>query len=330
MTIFWVGEIRFTFPAPICSANSRHSYIKVERHDAPVANEDVTLAVTYGGESISLLRKTDASGVVVFPVQGVLQALCGDSAYIAGVTFNVAIGDTTAGSGSHYVINGYGNREIELINMADAPSGWPQLPRLVIYPMFTQDIFVPAKPESAITLRNGDAWNVTLSESSDSPFVTLDPSTAGLTEERYALTVEATADDTTHSFPLVVDVDPCTDGTFLRWIDKYGMPYLYRWTPEIETTEMEVSETFTRLDADLMPVEFQIKSESQTVTLHSRLVDADIYALCKTVLSARSVEMFNAELGTWERCYLEEGEAEDAGDVLKDLVIDVVKTEYNL
>lgn len=330
MTIFWVGEIRFTFPAPICSANSRYSYVKVERHDAPVANEDVTLAVTYGSESISLVRKTDASGVVVFPLQGVLQALCGDSAYIAGVMFNVAISDTSVGIGSHYVINGHGDREIELINMSDTPSGWPQLPRLVIYPMFTQDIFVPAKPESAITLRNGDAWDVTLSENSDSPFVTFDPSMTDLAEGQYMLTVDATADDATYSFPLVVDVDPCTDGIFLRWIDKHGMPYLYRWTSEIETTEMEVSETYMRLDADLMPYETQIKNESKTVTLHSRLVDADIYALCKTILSARSVEMFNAELSTWERCYISEGNAEDAGEILKDLVVDVVKTEYNL
>lgn len=119
-------------------------------------------------------------------------------------------------------------------------------------------------------------------------------------------------------------------GVFLKWIDKSGIPYVYRWTPEITTDEMSVDSTYTQLDEVLQPFEVQNKTLTKRYTLHSRIVERDIYEMCKTIIESQAVWMYDTNLYDWVRCSIEEGEAEDNGAPMQDLVIEVVKREYNL
>ena len=120
-----------------------------------------------------------------------------------------------------------------------------------------------------------------------------------------------------NTLPYPVLVDPCTAGVFLRWVDMSGMPYLYRWSQEAESHSVE-------------PYEIQTKTLERRYTLHSRIVERDIYEMCRTILAAQEIWMWDAELGDWTRCYIDKAEAEDTGAEMQDLTIEIIKNTYDL
>ena len=161
------------------------------------------------------------------------------------------------------------------------------------------------------------------------PFIELDP-TQFQSGQTILIQATVTLYSGNKSINIPVAVDLCTSGVFLKWIDKSGIPYVYRWTPEITTDEMSVDSTYTQLDETLQPFEVQNKTLTKRYTLHSRIVGRDIYEMCKTIIGSQEVWMYDAALSDWVRCSIEEGEAEDSGAPMQDLVIEVVKREYNL
>lgn len=132
--------------------------------------------------------------------------------------------------------------------------------------------------------------------------------------------------DYTYNYPCIVDF--CTKGVFLRWVDKHGFEFTYRWSEESSSEEIEAEDSYVQLDDLLQPIERRTKTIAKRTILHSRKVDQDIYDLCKSVIGCQEVRMFNNTTKEWELCFIDDSQADDSGEILKDLVITVVKYEY--
>ena len=102
-----------------------------------------------------------------------------------------------------------------------------------------------------------------------------------------------------------------------------GLPPPTSPAPERKTRRRISRET-------LQPFEVQNKTLTKRYTLHSRIVERDIYEMCKTIIGSQAVWMWDTTLSDWVRCSMEDSEAEDSGAPMQDLVIEVVKREYNL
>lgn len=335
MRTIWNGGNSITVPNTFFCTKGRYAYVKVAL-EAPVLNQDVTLKIydvaNRGAGEVAITRKTDPQGVAIFPIGAVCESLI--KAYGEGIVvmFNASYQGGGVGNSAHPIV-GYADYEIKALNAEakDDPNAtnYPAAKKIVVYPNagFKQTVFVPASINVFLSARftNG----VSGLKEGKGPFLQFNPSE--LQDYQYSsLAAAITLSSGVKSIEMPICVDYCTNGIFLKWIDKSGIPYVYRWTPEITTDEMSVDFTYTRLDEVLQPFEVQNKTLTKRYTLHSRIVERDIYEMCKTIIGSQAVWMYDTNLYDWVRCSIEEGEAEDSGAPMQDLVIEVVKREYNL
>lgn len=338
MRTIWGGNNSITVPNIFFCTKSRYAYVKVALENA-VRNQDVSLDVydvaNEDASKVSIARKTNSQGVAIFPIGAICEALVKEYGEGIVVMFNASYSGGGVGNSAHPII-GYADHEIKALNAEakDDPNAtnYPAAKKIVLYPDagymgITQTVFVPAS--NAVTLSDPER-QLTLAQEIG-PYIEFDPAVVNdLDETPSALTAKVTLTSGDKEIRLPVAVDLCTNGVFLKWIDKSGIPYIYRWTPEVTTDEMSVDSTYTQLDETLQPFEVQNKTLTKRYTLHSRIVERDIYEMCKTIIGCQEVWMYDNELSDWVRCSMEEGEAEDTGVPMQDLVIEVVKHEYNL
>lgn len=324
-TITRDGET-LVYPDVFFYTKGRFAYLKYST-GRNVANEDITVkAWTYKNvDGITLTRKTNVKGIAIFPIGGITESFpkAPGKPYIT-VFFDAKSSAVTMPNAATHALVGYSDYEIVPVDDQVTPNNKPAAPRLVLYPNtdFEQTVFIPTDGIVRITTTSGTL----LSSTKEGPFVTIRPSEIPNVNDNPNLLCEVGY----WEIILPVDYDLCTNGVFLKWIDKSGIPYVYRWTPEITTDEMSVDSTYTQLDEVLQPFEVQNKTLTKRYTLHSRIVGRDIYEMCKTIIGSQEVWMYDAALSDWVRCSIEEGEAEDSGAPMQDLVIEVVKREYNL
>lgn len=335
MKTIWGGDNSITVPNTFFCTKSRYAYVKVALKEA-VRNQDVTLEVydvaNEDASKITIARKTDDRGVAIFPIGAVCESLVKEYGEGVVVMFNASYPGGGVGYSSCPIV-GYADYEIKALNAEakDDPNAtnYPAAKKIVVYPNagFEQTVFVPASINvflSAI-FTNG----VSGLGGGKGPFLQFDPSR--LQDNQYSsLAAAITLSSDVKSIEMPICVDYCTNGVFLKWIDKSGIPYVYRWTPEMTTDEMSVDSTYTQLDETLQPFEVQNKTMTKRYTLHSRIVERDIYEMCKTIIGSQAVWMWDTTLSDWVRCSMEDSEAEDSGAPMQDLVIEVVKREYNL
>lgn len=334
MKTIWVGPISLTIPNTFFCTKSRYAYVKVA---LTVANKAVSLNIFIEGLEISsriiLTRKTDDGGVAIFPIGAVCESLVkeyGDGRAVVlrciafGRQYNV------------YPIVGYADYEIKALDEEAADdsdaTNYPAAKKIVVYPDadFDQTVFVPASTNISLSAKftEGETGIVVRSAG---PFIQFDRYNLRNREHSYSyLRASVGTQSGDKSLKMPIYVDYCTNGVFLKWIDKSGIPYVYRWIPEMTTDEMSVDSTYTQLDETLQPFEVQNKTMTKRYTLHSRIVERDIYEMCKTIIGSQAVWMWDSTLSDWVRCSMEDSEAEDSGAPMQDLVIEVVKREYNL
>lgn len=323
---------KFTYPNDICFTNSPYAYARIQRLMGNVVNDAITLTIKHEelGE-VKVERETNASGGVVFPIGGILSAMCGDSGYIRDVVLDVSIGDWSYESDPILAIAGFADGEVKNFdNQNGMPSNWPQIPFLIVYPTLTQTVFFPVA--SNIVSYGNEQGNVRMMSSP--PFIECDMGQLEWTGEEKTLTMQSFFARPNNSYIKIdemnipIDVDFCTSGVFVKWVDKHGIPYVYRWTQEMSGDELQIADTSTHLDDFLVPYDVQNKTITTTYTLHSRRVRQEIFDLCKTILGAHDIFLLDGD--TWRRCYVSEGKAEDNGDILKDFTVKLERFEYNL
>lgn len=302
-----------TYPNELIETRGKFAYIKVQLA-TPAENVNVTLSFTVNPDII-LTRKTDASGVAIFPIGRMMESLGRSAFYISALEQEQLVSAV-------WPIAGYAKNEIK--DGFDNNSFYPARPVVIIYPNLntTQSLFFPCPTELSVLSQSG----VEIGYADFGPIVEFEASkipegdmgkNIGFATEPGAIAVE-----------IKTYYDYCTSGVFLKWTDAAGVPYLYRWTQEVETDEVSVDSTYRQLDDTLTPYDVQVKTRAKRFTLHSRIVERDIFEMCRTILGAQEVFMYDRDANDWVRVLIEDAESEDTGAVMQDVEIEVVKYEY--
>lgn len=321
------GE-QLTYPNSIFYSRGHFAYLRYSTGRA-VENETVTVKLSTAddeGKSVTLQRRTNKQGIVVFPVGMLCEALVEATGH---GTINIEASSAYGASisASAYCIAGYCDREITIrLGQITGYANYPAARKVVLFPELetTHVVFVPylgacdVKTESGTVLASGISG----------PFFEFDPH--DIPAENYGdnIVVASTSGDMTIHLPALYDT--CPGGVILRWIDKAGIQYLYRWTQAVSTDELTVNATYTKLDDNLQPYDTQDNTIATRYELHSRIVERALYDMVRTIIGCREVWMYNADILDWERCTIDEAESEDTGAPMQDFQIEVVKYAYNV
>ena len=199
----------------------------------------------------------------------------------------------------------------------------------MVYPNagFEQSLFFPKQTGELFVLTpSSTTTEKYIGYSTFSPIIPFDPAKIPSEDLGKPLAVGATPTD--YNAEIRTYYDYCTKGIFLKWTDAAGIPYLYRWTPESQTDEMSVESTYHQLDDTLTPRDVQNKTLAKRYTLHSRIVERDVFNLCRTILGCQDLFMYDPDAGNWVRFMVEDSESEDTGAPMQDLVVEIVRYEY--
>lgn len=322
-----------TYPNEICFAKG-HNYLSIAS-TVPVVESTFTLTIgTSTKDYITLLRsfrRLSPDGSVVFPLDAILEVYAGRN-----VTMRLAIGDddemlqTTLA-----VLNGASEREVLSMGSSIDPEGvpFPQPALFPIYPTLDYQFqlfmgFLDPRNEMEFMLR--PQWmpeNMPLDHISGNPFLWVPTFEIDFSRAPEKSTLELYLFIDQKLIALIdypVLIDPCSDGLFVRWVDTRGMYCIYRWTVETSTEETGIEKDYIRLDGNLRPYRQPIKSSRTRRVLHSRKIATELYTYCASILTGRNVEYLD-KTGIWRRCIIDEGECENAGRPLQDLVVELVE-----
>lgn len=319
------GE-QLTYPNSIFYSRGRFAYLRYSTGRA-VENETVTVKLSTDdgeGKSVTLQRLTNKQGAVVFPVGMLCEALVEASGH-GTINIEASSADGASISASAYCIAGYCDREITTLtgNVAGY-SNYPAARKFVLFPKFRAVVFVPYLDACNVKTESGTE----LASGVKGPFFEFDPRDIPTEQYDDDIVVSSTSGNMTVHLPALYDT--CPGGVILRWIDKAGIQYLYRWSQAASTEELTVNATYTKLDDNLQPYDTQDNTIATRYELHSRIVERALYDMVRTIIGCREVWMYNADTLDWERCTIEEAESEDTGAPMQDFQIEVVKYAYNV
>lgn len=325
---------KVTYPEDIFETRGSFAYIRLELL-SPKENIDVSLKLIGGSDwtftrSITLTRKTNAVGVVVFPIGQVCESLIrGTDAN--SINYVITASEVSYVGAALYAVPGFSDREI-FPGWGDGeniPQFYPAASCIVVYPNagFEQSLFFPKLTSELFVLTpSSTTTEEYIGYSKFSPVIPFDPTKIPPEDLGKPLAVGATPTD--YNAEIKTYYDYCAKGIFLKWTDAAGVPYLYRWTLESQTDEMSVGSTYQQLDDTLTLRDVQTKTLAKRYTLHSRIVERDIFNLCRTILGCQDLFMYDPKAGNWVRFVVEDSESEDAGTPMQDLVIEIVRYEY--
>ncbi len=326
------------FPNDICFTQEKSTFVRFTATAIdPDYGTEVKLRISYEATSIVLSRNVSGAGKsVVFPLTAILESLAADysATFINNVVLIVEFGDGSATHTLNTILIGTCEKEIIPISAQNAAAGdvtnYPSARKIVVYPGFniTQSIFIPKLTTEQIEVETENGVIVT-SGMSSKPFAEFNPSTVRWDGDTY-VEISVYNPNLANTFQFPIEIDRCTDGMLVKWTDKGGIPYIYRWSIETARDEISIQDAYSLLDDNLQPCEAQSKILTKTYTLHSRLVDQDIYDLCKSILAGRDISYYDSATEQWRRCSIEEGEAEDNGAYFKDLVVEITDKTYNV
>lgn len=103
---------------------------------------------------------------------------------------------------------------------------------------------------------------------------------------------------------------------------------MYRWSLGSEKDEITVNSAYNVLDENLNIKEVQTKTLANRYVLNSRLVERDIFNLCRTIIGCQELQMYNPKSSTWDSFVIEDSELEDNGAVMQNIEIEIVKYNY--
>lgn len=321
------GE-QLTYPNSIFYSRGRFAYLRYSTGRA-VENEAVTVTLSAADDeskSVTLQRRTNAQGVVVFPIGIICEDIVSASGH-GDVNIKASSADGASISASAYCIAGYCDREITIrLGQITGYANYPAARKVVLLPELETPhvVFVPYLDECDVKTESGTV----LLSGVNGPFFEFDP--YDIPPEQYGdnIVVASTSGNMTVHLPALYDT--CPGGVILRWVDKAGIQYIYRWSQAVSTDELTVNATYTRLDNNLQPYDVKDNTVATRYELHSRIVERALYDMVRTIIGCREVWMYNTDILDWDRCTVEEAESEDTGAPMQDFQIEVVKYVYNV
>ena len=122
---------------------------------------------------------------------------------------------------------------------------------------------------------------------------------------------------------LTVVVNPCDSGSFVRWRDATGLMRYFLWHPTERVDDVSEDETFETLSEKLTPERHRTITATTTHTLHSGLVDRELFDLCASILSGREVQLYDARRKVWIDAYVEDGDISRTNACMQDCVVEL-------
>ena len=107
---------------------------------------------------------------------------------------------------------------------------------------------------------------------------------------------------------LTVVVNPCDSGSFVRWRDATGLMRYFLWHPTERVDDVSEDETFETLSEKLTPERHRTITATTTHTLHSGLVDR---------------ELFDPRRKVWIDAYVEDGDISRTNACMQDCVVEL-------
>lgn len=327
-------EVFFEVPNHLLFTNSPYSYVKITAmNDTDYIDQPFTLAVKSKTNEFEPVRMTRlAKPGTVWPIGAVLESLAAELNASVVKDIVLEVEQTDLSVNVTFAIVGTSNYEYTLSNMVgENMTNLPAPQKTVIYPGFNieQYLYLPIGNGTINAFEVALGWGSILATSAAGvPFVPFDSvdATSPQGPDRFEVSVEIDGRD--YYFVQPVEIDHCTDGVLLKWLDKHSIPCIYRWSVESVEDATEVEETTVSLDDNLQPVEHEDRILTHSYKLHSRPVEQKIYDLCASILGNRALWMYDSETEEWRPCALGEGNAVDGGNILRDLVIEVQIKEY--
>ncbi len=330
------GGDTLTYPTSLSYTRSPQAYIRYHNYNNS-ANLTAKLEIMIGGTVVATLhRKTDSKGYAVFPIGSVLEsyAKSTDQAYLCDVIMRLYVGDVRKTSVTlELVFVGSSERSYEEFSDAGARfnSLGPVAPKIALYTNIADDqyLFVPCKDDESVEFEIEGDKSAALFYHTGAPLVAIDNSWIEAQPDGDGVAaIYIYGDSANGRLEQAFFIDRCDKGVFLRWTDKFGIIYHYRWSSGVTTDEMEVAETYIHLNDILQPYEEHNKTITRRYELHSRLIDAGLMAMCKSIGGAQKIEMLDN--GGWKRVYLDDFKYEDNGKILQNLTVEVIAKEYNV
>lgn len=295
------------------------------------AGSTASLMLEWGSQTATIKRRLDSNGVALFRISSILDswAAIHGTTQLENLSFSMSIYSWESWMRLGTAIIGLSDLEITPLSRQIDPNNKPAARKIVVYPSLnaTQYIFVPELPGVEVVLKTASEYNI-FTGANASPFIPFNPTDAQWHPNDRYIYVTAGADPRT--FSQLIDIDYCTDGLFVKWMDRHGIPYLYRWSIESQTDEVTSDATYLKFDDLLNPFEVNNKTLTRRQVLHSRPVDRYVFEMCKSIISGHDIQYYDSKTDAWRRAIIEEGEATDDGAILKDFVVEITEKIYNL
>lgn len=350
-----IGNYTFkvTYPDYFIISHSPDSYVRV--HTDSYINKEISLTLRnetdYTG--ITVTRTIDIlTGDAVFPIADMLDYLAdmGDSAIAKAVDIILSIDGNASTIFNITALIGASDETVSafdslpsmaLMNNAPFPS------RIVVYPNGPEEcqtvpIFYPRKniitPNVAYTYDYRPLHIVSIGAITYNGTgflqIPLDAIKDYLTSGEFSyfsINERSQEEGFLHSMTVYVNTDTCAEGIFTRWTDRHGFLFFFRWDVEKSTEEVETVDTHIALQSEnLDPYDINIKQSQTVYTLHSGMIEDELYELASSILSAQKVECYDEDRGGWIPCTINDSDIEDNLDDLKDVIIELVKVNRTI
>ena len=296
------------------------NYNTVGVSEAPTYNAAV---VKVGGYT---LVRSITNGSAVFPMDDLFEIIAQDGN--AQTTISLEVDGQAIASSPLYLLKGASARAMTNNAQADTPISWPQPSKIVVFPAFdySEQILVNsytgAMQDFAFT--DADSGRREVYSRVDPVFslpMTFFREFGG--GERQLIVSTGGTTGAVKSARLTVVVNPCDSGSFVRWRDATGLMRYFLWHPTERVDDVSEDETFETLSEKLTPERHRTITATTTHTLHSGLVDRELFDLCASILSGREVQLYDARRKVWIDAYVEDGDISRTNACMQDCVVEL-------
>ncbi len=303
-------------PAIVLARN----YNTVGVSEAPANN---TAAVRVGGYT---LVRSIINGAALFPMDDLFELIAQEGS--AQTTITLEVDGQVAAASLLYILKGASERPMTDHAQADTTISWPQPSKIMVFPAFdySEPILVNTYNGSMNEYLFTDAGSGKRAVYLRSDPVFSLPMTFfrewGGGERQLIVSTEDKAGKARRS-RLSVVVNPCDSGLFVRWRDAAGLMRHFLWQPAGQVDDVSEEETFETLSEKLTPQRHRTVTATTTYTLHSGLVDRELFGLCASILSGSGVQLYDARRAVWIDAYVEEGDISRTNACMQDCVVEL-------
>lgn len=287
--------------------------------EAPTYNAAVIKVGSY------TLMRSIINGSAVFPMDDLFEIITQDGN--AQTTISLEVDGQTIVSSPLYLLKGASEREMMNNAQADSPISWPQPSKIIVFPAFdyneqilinTYSGSINGQNVSFIDKETGRRADYTRVD----PLFSI-PMTFFRDFGNSVRELEVQNNSTMKTGSITVVVNSCDSGTFVRWKDATGLMRHFLWQQTAQVDNVSEEDSFETLSENLSPERHLTITATTTHTLHSGLVDRELFDLCASILSGREVQIYDTQRKVWIDAYVEDGDISRTNAYMQDCIVEL-------